>query len=228
MVSHNQLRYRLMPYIYSLAGHTWLNDYTLMRPLAMDFGTDPRVLDIKDQYMFGPSLLINPVCEYKARSREVYLPANANWYDFYTGDYFPGGQTITAPAPLEHIPVFVRAGAILPFGPEIQYTTEKPANPATLMIFAGSDGYFVLYEDENTNYNYEKGAFATIPFRYDESEKTLTIGKREGGFEGMLGERTFHIILVSHDRPEKLKPDGTPDRIVTYDGAEQTIGLSNL
>ncbi len=228
MVSYNKLRYRLMPYIYSLAGHVWLNDYTIMRPLAMDFGGDTRVADIKDQYMFGPCLLINPVCEYKTRSRQVYLPAGSGWYDIYAGTYYPGGQYVTAPAPLDHIPVFVREGSILPVGPEIQYTDEKPADPITLMIFRGGDGEFVLYEDEGANYNYEQGAFTTISFRYDDPGKRLTVGNRSGRFNGMLNERVFRIILVSGDRPEKCTFGGAPDKVITYDGTEQIIDLSSL
>ncbi len=228
MVKFNYLRYRLMPYIYSLAGHTWLNDYTMMRPLAMDFGADPRVLDIRDQYMFGQGLLINPVCAYKVRSREVYLPAGTGWYNFFTGMHYPGGQTIMVPSPLDHIPVFVREGAILPLGPEIQYTGEKPADPLTLFVFTGRDGQFVLYEDEDTNYNYEKGAFATIPFHYSESRKMLTIGRCEGAFEGMLRNRTIQVIVVTPLKPEKMDLTGVPDKVITYDGTEQIIDLSSL
>jgi len=228
MLSYDVLRYRLMPYIYSLAGQTWLNDYTIMRPLVMDFGSDKNVLNILDQYMFGPNLLINPVCTYKSREREVYLPSASGWYDFYTGRYYQGGQTINAQAPLQYIPIFVREGAILPVGPEIQYTTEKPADPVTLFVFTGRDGQFVLYEDENINYNYEKGAFATISFRYDESSKILNIGRREGKFDGMLEKRTFNVVVVSADKPEKLKFDGIPDKVISYDGTELKIDLSDL
>ncbi|HOW24079.1 MAG TPA: glycoside hydrolase family 31 protein [Bacteroidales bacterium] len=228
MVDYNHLRYRLMPYIYSLAGYTWLNDYTVMRPLAMDFGEDARVLDIGDQYMFGPDLMINPVCTYRARERAVYLPAPTGWYDFFTGGHYPGGQTIMAPSPLEYIPTFVREGTILPLGPEIQHTAEKPADPLTLFVFSGHDGKFVLYEDENTNYNYEKGAFTTISFLYDDSGKTLTIGQREGTFEGMLQRRTIQIIVVTPLKPEKMDLRGVPDKVITYDGTGQIIDLSNL
>lgn len=228
MLAYDKLRYRLMPYIYSLSGMTWLNDYTIMRSLAMDFSSDSKVLDIGDQFMFGQYMLINPVCEYKARSREVYLPSTCGWYDFTTGKYSEGGQTITVPAPVSTIPIFVREGAILPVGPAIQYTTEKPADPVTLYIFEGKDGSFTLYEDENVNYNYEKGAYSLIPFTYNEAAKTLTIGERKGNFEGMMQKRTFNIVVISKKNPGKMKLDATPDKVMTYDGSEQKIELTNL
>jgi alpha-D-xyloside xylohydrolase len=228
MLVYDKLRYRLMPYIYSLSGMTWLKDYTIMRGLAMDFSNDTNVLNIGDQFMFGPSLLINPVYEYKARLRKVYLPASCGWYDFFTGKHYSGGQTIDAVSPYENIPVFVKDGSILPVGPEIQYTSQKPADPITLMIFAGKDGSFTLYEDENTNYNYEKGAYALIPFSYDEASKMLVIGTRKGQFTGMIAKRTFNIVLVTPGQPGKLKFDVTPDKVITYDGTELKIELSNL
>lgn len=228
MLAYNKLRYRLMPYIYSLAGHTWLNDYTIMRPLAMDFGADHKVHTIIDQYMFGPDLLINPVTEYKARSRSVYLPENNGWYDLHSGRHFPGGQTINAAAPYENMPLFIKEGAILPVGPEIEYTGQKPADPITLMVFSGRDGTFTLYEDEGTNYNYEKGAYSMIPISFNHLDKTLTIGNRQGSFEGMLAERTFNVIFVTPEKPGKLKLDGRPDLSIKYNGEAQTIDLSAL
>ena len=147
-----------MPYIYSLAGAAYHDNYTIMRGLAMDFAKDTAVLNIGDQYMFGSSLLINPVCEYKQHNRQLYLPKCAGWYDLYSGKWYAGGQKIVADAPYERMPVFVKAGSIIPFGPELQYTSEKPADTITLNIYTGADASFNLYEDEGTNYNYEKGA----------------------------------------------------------------------
>jgi len=228
MLAYDKLRYRLMPYIYSLTGMTWLHDYTIMRALAMDFGTDKNVLNIDDQFMFGPSLLINPVYEFNARSRNVYLPATTGWYDLFSGKYYPGGQPITAAAPYHNIPVYVNKVTILPVRPEIQYTTQKPADPVTLYVFAGKDGKFTLYEDENTNYNYEKGAYALIPFTYNDASKLLVIAARKGQFEGMMTKRTFNIVLVTSTKPGKLKFDATPDKVITYDGSEQKIDLTNF
>lgn len=225
MLAYDKLRYRLMPYIYSLSGLTWLNDYTIMRALVMDFGSDVTTHDIKDQYMFGPMLMINPVYEFNARSRSVYLPAKTGWYDFFTGKHYDGGQTINAAAPYTNIPVFVKDGAILPVGPEIQFTTQKPADPITLFVFSGHNGEFTLYEDENTNYNYEKGDFSLIPFTYNHDTETLTIGERKGEFAGMLKQRTFKVVFVTPEAPGKLKFDGTPDHTITYNGSAQTIKL---
>jgi len=225
MLAYDKLRYRLMPYIYSLSGLTWLNDYTIMRALVMDFGSDPMTHDIKDQYLFGPMLMINPVYEFNAQSRNVYLPAKTGWYDFFTGKHYDGGQAINAAAPYSNIPVFVREGAILPVGPEIQYTTQKPADPITLFVFSGKDGQFTLYEDENTNYNYEKGAYSLIPLSYDHASKTLTIGARKGQFTGMIEKRTFNVVFVTPDQPGKLKFDGQPDKVISYNGTEQKISM---
>ncbi len=225
MVEYNKLRYRLMPYIYSLAGHAWLNDYTIMRGLAMDFSLDTALLNITDQYMFGPSLMVNPVTEYKARSRKVYLPAAYGWYDMRTGRYFNGGNVTEAEAPYDYMPVFVREGSLIPFGPEIQYASEKQADPITLYVYTGADGSFVLYEDEGDNYNYESGAYTLIPFTYSEAEKALTVGARTGEFSGMLQDRTFNVMVVSKEKPGKLDFNKAPDLTVKYTGVEITVQL---
>lgn len=226
IVYYNKLRYRLMPYIYSLTGKVYHDDYTIMRALVMDFAEDKNVLEIGDQFMFGPNLLINPVTEYKARSRKLYLPANTGWYNLYEGTYQTGGRHIEADAPYERMPIFVKEGAILPFGPEIQYTTEKPADIITLYVYGGKDGSFELYEDENTNYNYEKGQYARIPISYDEASKTLEFGVQQGQeFEGMLRKRTFNIVYVNPDKPRKMEFDASPDQVVRYTGKAKTVKL---
>ena len=225
IVATDRLRYRLMPYIYSLAGQTYLNDYTIMRGLAMDFPGDPAVNDIGDQYMFGPSLLINPVTEYKARSRDVYLPGPYGWYDLHTGKYFTGGKVINADAPYSSIPVFVREGAILPIGPDLQFTSEKPADPITLFVFTGMDGMFTLYEDEGVNNNYEDGAYALIPFVYSETDRTLTAGARQGEFSGMLQDRTFNVVVISKEKPVTPDFDAAPDKVIRYTGEEISVKL---
>lgn len=226
MVEYNKLRYRLMPYIYSLSGATWLTDYTIMRALPMDFASDANTFNIDDQFMFGPSLLINPVYEYKARSRRVYLPKGFDWYNFSTGEYFTGGQPIEAPAPYNSIPVFVKAGSIIPVGPAIQHTMEKPDAPLSIFVFDGADGDFTLYEDEGVNNNYERGDFSTIHFSYSSKSKSLYIAQREGEFDGMSTERELRIVVITPKTPKKLDIDGKPDLTLTYSGKELNIDLS--
>lgn len=223
MAAYDRLRYRLMPYIYSLTGMVTHEDYTIMRALVMDFGGDPKVLDIADQFMFGPALLVCPVTEYKARSRDVYLPAGADWYELRSGRHVQGGRTVEADAPYTDIPLYVRAGSILPLGPAIEYTTEKPDDPIRLYVYTGRDGQFTLYEDENVNNNYEKGAFSTIPFVYNQQKQTIAIGDRKGQFPGMLTTRTFEIVWVDPDRPRPLDPDAAADASVEYAGQEVVI-----
>ena len=215
---YTQLRYRLMPYIYSLAGMTWFEDYTIMRPLIMDFMDDPAVADIGDTYMFGPSFLVAPVYEYGARTREVYFPDCEGWYDFYTGEFQEGGVMKTVAAPYERMPLYVRAGAIVPVGPDMQWSDEKPAELIDLYVYKGADGEFTLYEDENVNYNYEKGAYAMIDFAYDDASGVLTVGKRSGEFPGMLEERVFNVIPVSKAGKGKAVK-------VLYSGEEVTASL---
>ena len=220
---YNKLRYRLLPYVYSLAGNAFHNDGTIMRGLVMDFPDDTVSSNINDQYLFGPSLLINPVCDYKQRTREVYLPKGAGWYDLYKGQYFDGGQKINADASYERTPVFVKAGSILPFGPDLQYTSERPADVITLYVYTGANGSFNLYEDEGINYNYEKGAFLDIPFMYNESTKTLTIGNQKGSFIGMLQQRKFNIVWVSKDNKTGIDTQRSADNTVNYNGRLVTV-----
>lgn len=225
MLYYNKLRYRLMPYIYSLAGQAYHQHYTIMRGLVMDFPQDEAVKNIDNQFMFGPSLLINPVSEYKATSREVYLPKGSGWYDLYTGTYLKGGKRITADAPYERMPLFVKEGSILPFGPELQYTSEKPADPIRLYVYTGKDASFNLYEDEGTNYNYEKNAFSNIPINYNEKDKTLTIGQREGSFQGMLQNRTFEIFVVTPRAKRSLSFDSSAKQKLRYSGQKLSVKI---
>jgi alpha-D-xyloside xylohydrolase len=214
LAKFDKLRYSLMPYIYSTAWMVTHDGYTPMRPLMMDFAGDPRVLNIGDQFLFGPSILVNPVTEQGATSRRLYLPAGTRWYDFWTNEAQDGGKSIDAAAPLDSIPLYVRAGSILPLGPEIEWATEKPADPIELRVFTGADGDFTLYEDENDNYDYEKGVYATIPFHWDDTRHTLIIGARKGNFPGMLETRIFHVVFVGPARAEKT---------VQYSGSEVTV-----
>ncbi len=225
MLYYDKLRYRLMPYIYSLAGWSYAKDYTIMRGLIMDFANDDAVKNINDEYMFGPSFLINPVYTYKATQRYVYLPANNGWYDLYSGKYFDGGQTINADAPYERMPVFVKEGSIIPFGVDLQYTNEKPEDKITLYIYTGKDAQFDLYEDEGTNYNYEQGKYSIIPVTYNESTKTVTIGKRDGSFNGMLAKRTFNIVWITKDKPAALNFDAK-GKTVSYKGNAINIKMN--
>jgi alpha-D-xyloside xylohydrolase len=223
LVSFDKLRYRLMPYIYSNAAQTYHSDYTTMRGLIMDFPDDLNVRNIADQYMFGPSLLVSPVYEYDARSRDVYLPAGTSWYDFYTSAKLDGGTHVTAQAPLDHIPLYVRAGSVIPVGPEIQYTNEKPEGPITLFVYTGHDGAFTLYEDSGVDYGYEKGAFATIQLTYDDQLRELKIGARKGEFPGMVAKRTFNVRWITPEGHQALNLDSKPDDTVEYFGAELTV-----
>ncbi len=221
----DRLRYRLLPYLYSLAGAVTHQDGTMMRALVMDFPADSTARGISDQYMFGPAFLVSPVTRYKARSRQVYLPGETSWYDFWTGALNPGGKTLEAPAPYDSMPLYVRAGSIVPFGPELQYTTESAADPITLFVYAGADGAFTLYEDDGRTYQYEKGKFARIPIRWKDAAKTITIGQREGSFPGMLAQRTFNIVLITKDRPVGFSFAPQAGREVKYTGNELVLRL---
>ena len=224
-VYYDKLRYRLMPYLYSLAGWAHFKDYTLMRPLVMDFNGDREVENIGNQWMFGPALMACPVGYYKARNRSVYFPAQCGWYNLYTGEYTQGGQRLIVDAPYEQIPVFVREGAIIPFGPEMEWSDEKPAELINLYVYAGQNGSFQLYEDEGTNYNYEKGKYATIDITYDDATRTVSFGARKGQFAGMLKNRRFNIVLVTKDSPRALDLDSPEGKIVSYTGKATTISL---
>jgi alpha-D-xyloside xylohydrolase len=216
----DRLRYRMLPYIYSLASQVTEQAGTMMRALVMDFREDVTAREIADQYMFGPAFLVSPVTTYKARVRSVYLPQAAGWYDFWTGAFLPSGQVIEAGAPYDAMPVHVRAGSIIPFGPELQYTTEKPADPITLYVYSGADGAFTLYEDDGLTYDYQKGALAEIPIRWSEATRTLTVGARQGSFPGMLAERTFEVVLVSKAKPVGFSFTPKPDQTLRYKGEE--------
>lgn len=197
LIYYHRLRYRLMPYIYTVAAGTHFEDGTIMRPLVMDFENDRTVWGIDDQYLFGPSLMAAPVSEFEAREREVYLPAGADWYDALSGRKLAGGQRVVASAARERLPLYVRAGAIVPAGPDVQWTGENLQGPLTLHVFAGSDGSFTLYEDEGTDMGYVDGEHARIPMRWNDEARTLTIGERKGDFPGMKETRALKIVL--HD-----------------------------
>lgn len=221
LTRYDRLRYRLLPYIYSQAWKITSQAYTLMRPLVMDFREDPRADNIGDQFMFGPAILVNPVTEAGATSRRLYLP-QATWFDFWTGVAQPGGRSIEAPAPLDRIPLEVRAGSIVPLGPDIEYADQKPADPIELRIYPGADGDFSLYEDAGDGYAYEQGQHATIPIHWDDAARTLTIGARQGSFPGMPAARTFDVVFVRKGRGAGISA-AKPDKVIHYSGAALSV-----
>ena len=218
LVNYDKLRYRLMPYIYSLAWRVTNEDYTIQRPLVMDWRGDPNTRDIGDEFMFGPAMLVSPVLQADATRRTLYLPDSPAWYDFWTGTSQKGGREIDADAPLGRIPLYVRAGSIIPLGPEIEYTNEKPAGPIELRIYKGADGTFDLYQDAGDSYDYEKGAHAVIPLRWSESTRTLTIGDRKGEYPEMPASIPIKIIWVSAGHGVASAPLANPDKTVEYTG----------
>ncbi|MBN1757447.1 MAG: glycoside hydrolase family 31 protein [Chitinispirillaceae bacterium] len=218
-IAFSKLRYRLMPYIYSLAWKVTSEGYTMTRALPFDFPDDPAVRNIADQFMFGPALLVNPVSEAAAISRSLYLPAGT-WYDFWTGtpEEVTAGKSKNVMAPLEMIPVYARAGSIIPMGPRMQYATEKN-DPIELRIYPGADAQFTLYEDENDGYGYETGSYSTIPISYTEADGKVTIGPRSGTFPGMPEMHTFNVVFVKTGHGIADTVTGDPDCVIEYNGS---------
>ena len=218
LVEYSKLRYRLFPYVYSVAWKVTNENYTMMRAMPFDFRNDPTVRNLSE-YMFGPALLICPIVNSStAATSSVYLPAGI-WYDFWTGATFTGaaGQIITAQTPMQTMPIYVRAGSIIPMGPQITYA-DTPANPIELRVYTGADGSFTLYEDEGDGYAYETGVYATIPFSWSESTQNLTIGSRSGTFPGILGTRKFNVVFVSANHGAGDSVAKTIDTSLTYNG----------
>jgi len=195
----------------------------MMRPLAMDFRADEKALGIGDEYLFGPSLLVAPVTEAEATSKSVYLPRGASWVNFWTGEKFAGGSTVSVSAPVDQIPLFARAGAIVPLGPVVQFAGEKPADPLELRVYRGADGAFTLYEDEGDSYRYERGVHATIPISWNEQKQVLTIGKRMGKFPGMLDQRTIRVVFVSPNHGVGASAEAKADAEIQYLGKSVSI-----
>lgn len=216
MVWFLELRYRLMPYIYSAAADAHYESAPIMRGFALDFPTDAKGKDVKDAYMFGKSILVAPVTKYQATSRSLYFPAGTNWYNAYTGETVKGGQTQTVAAPLDQLPLFVRAGAILPMGPVMQYVDEKPDAPLTINVYTGADGRYSLYEDDGVSNGYEKGKFTRIPFSYNDKTGELTIGARTGQYDKMAAARTFKVRFLKAG--DKTTDFDAPAISVAYSG----------
>lgn len=234
-------RYRLLPYIYSTSWDVTANHSSMMRALMMDFPADKKALDINDQYMFGKSFLVSPVVNSMyvkpgvigkdsvkledfstIHSRETYLPVGADWYDFWTGEKISGGNKVSKQTPLDIIPLYVKAGSIVPFGPNVQYAEEKKWDDLEIRIYPGANGRFVLYEDENDNYNYERGIYSTITFNWDDKKKSLTINDRVGTFPGMLETRTFNIVVVGNNKGVG-ENTGAADKVISYTGKKLIV-----
>ncbi len=220
MLIADKLRYRLMPYIYSIAWMTTNQHYTPMRHLVFDFRTDPKVKNIGNQFMYGPAMMVSPITAQGQTSRGVYLPAG-KWYNFWTGAAVNSGD-ITVDAPLSQIPLHVRAGSILPMGPEIQYAAER-ADTIELRVYPGKDGAFTIYEDEGDNYNYETGKYAEIPISYIDADKNVIIGQRKGSFPGMDAKKIFNIVFVSGDHGTGIEKTSKPDHTLEYTGQKVSI-----
>ncbi len=218
LLAIDRLRYRLLPYVYSLAWRVTSDDYTIQRPLVMDFREDPAVREIGDQFMFGPDLLVSPVLTEHAAFRPVYLPAGAAWYDFWSGERTEGHSTVLVEAPLDRIPLAVRAGSILPLGPVIEYAGQA-SDPIELRVYPGADADFTLYEDEGDSYRYEQGARSTIPIHWNDATRTLTFGARQGSFPGMPAGHTFNVVIVSAGHGVGGDVTASPDKTVHYAGA---------
>jgi alpha-D-xyloside xylohydrolase len=225
LIRYDKLRYRLMPYIYSLAWKVTSEDYTIQRPLVMDWRADEKTWNIGDEFMFGPAILVNPVLKANATHRGIYLPPSPKWYDFWTGAATSGGQDIEAEAPLDRMPLYVRAGSILPMGPEIEYAAQNPGGPIELRIYRGADGQFDLYEDAGDSYDYEKGQHSVIPIRWNESAGLLTIGGRQGSFPGMIEKRTFRIVVVESGHGIGGEVTTAADKEITYEGNQIQVSL---
>jgi alpha-D-xyloside xylohydrolase len=230
-----------MPYIYSTAWKVTNDAYTMMRGLPMDFAGDSKVLNINNQYMFGPSILVCPVTEAQytkqsedskqvgttdfsnIHSTQLYLPKGNGWFDFWTGEKIEGGQEWSCKTPIDIMPLYVKAGSIIPFGPYLQYIEEKPADPIELRVYTGADATFELYEDESDNYNYEKGKYAVVPVKWNDKSQTLTIGKRKGSFPGMKKDRTFNIVFVNANHGIGVDIEKQPDKTIQYTGSRIVI-----
>jgi alpha-D-xyloside xylohydrolase len=238
------LRYCLLPYIYATSWDVTAHQSSMMRALVMDFAVDKKSLDINDEYMFGKSILVCPVTQpmysknqvqgtdttkvedySTVKTKMVYLPTGIDWYDYWTGEKIAGGQTVSKEVPLDIIPLYIKAGTILPIGPKVQYATEKKWDDLEIRIYEGANGEFTLYEDENDNYNYEKGAYSTITLSWDNTKKALTIGDLKGTFPGMISERKFNIVLIAKNKSEGSKASSKFDKEAVFTGRKLVVKL---
>jgi len=226
-----RFRYRLLPYLYTTAWQCTSGNDSYMRPLFADFRSDKRTWNTTDAFMFGQNILAAPVVSahytdenvsgsatavpavdfLEPRTHSVYLPAGTDWFDFQTGKRYRGGRTADVTTDINSVPMFVRKGSILPLGPEMEYVGQKNWQTLEIRVYPGADAAFRLYEDEGDSYNYENGAYSIIPFDWDNSSHTLTVGQRSGNFPGMIPQRTFTVVL----------PDGT-SKTIDYNGTPIT------
>ena len=238
------LRYRLLPYIYSTSWDVTNNQASMMRALMMDFANDKHALNINNEYIFGKAFLVCPVTIpmysrivvhgndtsnvgdfSKIKSNEVYLPEGTEWIDFWTGEKFEGGKTVSKETPVDIMPLYVKAGSIIPIGPKVEYATQKKWDDLEIRVYPGADGKFTLYEDENDNYDYQKGIYSTINLTWNDAKKVLTIGDRKGSFPGMLTERKFRIVKVSKNNGVGLDTVEKYNKVITYNGKKIVIKL---
>ena len=218
-------RYRMLPYTYSEAAAITFRGSTLMRPFVMDFAEDQEALRCRYSYMFGPALLVAPVVEPNVTQWAVYLPKPAaGWYDFWTGEQFGAGQKVEVPVTEAKIPLFVKAGSILPLGEPKQSTVERPDDAWEIRIYPGADAHYTIYEDEGTNYNYEEGHYATYDLSWDDDKQVLTISDRSGSFDGMVAKRKLNLVKVGTGKGVGME-QGTVDRTVTYSGRAMRVRL---
>lgn len=226
LVKFARMRYRLLPYLYSLAGAETHRAQAMLRLLAFDFRHDPEVYDIADQYMFGPALLVCPVTRPgggdDSQTRPVYLPAGTAWYDFWSGQRYEGGQTIHADAPLDILPLYVRAGSLLPLGPHIQHSGEQLTAPWEVRVYPGADGSFAVYEDGGDSYDYEQGAYSWYALNWEDVPGCFTV--RPCG--GQPACRELRLVRVSSEHGSGLEPTLRPDRAVDYCGEIIRVGMT--
>ncbi|MCR8559539.1 glycoside hydrolase family 31 protein [Mucilaginibacter sp. BJC16-A38] len=234
LLNYDKLRYRLLPYVYSLSARVTNDNYTIMRALAFDFRDDKNVYAIPDQYMFGPAFLVNPVTSQlytgkdasaETKTRKVYLPKGSKWYNFWTGESLDGGQSVDAPAPIETMPLYVKAGSIVPMGPNVEYANQNPSGAIELRIYKGANGEFKFYEDENDNYNYEKGNSSTFSFKWNDKLSQLTITARKGSFPAMMKTHTFNIVIVKDGHGSDIGISNKADKTVSYAGKQVVVKI---
>lgn len=224
LLDFDRLRYHLLPYIYSASWQVTNAGASMMRGLVLDFPRDPQALSVRDQYLFGSAIMVCPVTQPGAKARSVYLPAKTSWIDFWTGERQPGGRAVSANAPISAMPLFVRAGSIVPYGPQVQSTAES-SDPLEIRVYPGADGAFDLYDDAGDGYAYERGERAVIPMRWDDRRQTLTLGTRQGSYPGMEPRRTFRVVIVRTGHGVGIANENAPDRTVMYDGKAQVVRL---
>jgi len=219
------LRYSLLPYLYSTAWNVTHHSGTFMRALFMDFADDKEVYNIGNEYLFGPSILVAPVTEKAAVQQAVYLPKGTAWIDFWTGEKIDGGKTIIKKTPRDILPLYIKSGSILPWGPKVQYAAEKKWDELEIRVYPGADADFILYEDEGDSYNYEKGSYTEIVFHWDDHSRKLTVGERKGAFPGMLNSRKFNIVFVNEKKAIGSGNTLEFNRRIVYNGKQTMVSL---